>query len=166
MSFFSLSLTWHGVIWCPRWLLPAAESTSNVHVSVRTGPHSKGGLLWGKTLYFKSCWMCVRCLTGEYMVPGCFMGRRLAGGVSMTCFWLCSPWEIRSCHPCSCALPRRTYISINVDHVLIFISTIFPNGCCLFQQSNAPCNKAIAGQKLFYEHKKDSFRSKLHFGIL
>ncbi|KAK3548209.1 hypothetical protein QTP70_005161 [Hemibagrus guttatus] len=37
---------------------------------------------------------------------------------------------------------RSTYLSIAVDHVHSFMETLFPDGCGLFQQDNAPCHKA------------------------
>lgn len=115
LFFFLLSLTWHGVTWCPCWPLPAAKSTKqacehqNLTARTRKNPF---------LLSHVNSWMRARCLTGEYMVPGGFMRGRLAGGVSVMCFWLCSGGTISSYRPCGRALTQRT--CINVDQLLYF----------------------------------------------
>ena len=39
-------------------------------------------------------------------------------------------------------LTCTTYLSIAADHVHSFMETVFPDGCGLFQQDNAPCKKS------------------------
>ncbi|KAK3535325.1 hypothetical protein QTP70_007940 [Hemibagrus guttatus] len=49
-------------------------------------------------------------------------------------------------------LTRSTYLSIAADHVHPFMETLFPDGCGLFQQDNAPCHKAEMVQEWFDDH--------------
>ena len=46
-------------------------------------------------------------------------------------------------------LTHTTYLSIVEDHVHPFMEMVFPDGCGLFQQDNAPCNKAKLVQEWF-----------------
>ncbi|KAK3530022.1 hypothetical protein QTP86_009926 [Hemibagrus guttatus] len=47
---------------------------------------------------------------------------------------------------------RSTYLSIVADRVHPFMETLFPDGCGLFQQDNAPCYKAEMVQEWFDDH--------------
>ncbi|KAK3509169.1 hypothetical protein QTP70_020280 [Hemibagrus guttatus] len=49
-------------------------------------------------------------------------------------------------------LTCTTYLSTVADHVHSFMETVFPDGCGLFQQDNAPCHKAKTVQEWFDEH--------------
>ncbi len=81
---------------------------------------------------------CVRRLPGEHMAPGCTMGRRQAGGGSvMLCAMFC--WQtLGPVIHVDVTLTHTTYLSIVTDHVHLFMETVFPGGCGLFQQDNAP----------------------------
>ncbi|KAK3549087.1 hypothetical protein QTP70_031342 [Hemibagrus guttatus] len=101
--------------------------------------------------------MCVRCLPGEHMAPGCTMERRQAGGGSVM-LWTMFCWEILcpAIHV-DITLTRTTYLSIVADHVHPFMETVkgFPDGCGLFQQDNAPCHKAKMVQEWFDDHSNE-----------
>ncbi|KAK3547699.1 hypothetical protein QTP86_027744, partial [Hemibagrus guttatus] len=76
------------------------------------------------------------------MAPGCTMGRRQAGGGSVM-LWAMFCWEtLGPAIHVDVTLTRITFLSIVADHVHSFMETIFPVGCGLFQQDNAPCHKA------------------------
>ncbi|KAK3534421.1 hypothetical protein QTP86_015225, partial [Hemibagrus guttatus] len=47
---------------------------------------------------------------------------------------------------------HSTYLNIVTDHVHPFMETLFPDGCGLFQQDNAPCHKAEMVQEWFDDH--------------
>ena len=85
--------------------------------------------------------VCVHHLPGEHMAPGCTMGRRQAGGGSVM-LWAMFCWEtLGPAIHVDVTLTRTTYLSIVADHVHPFMETVFPDGCGLFQQDNAPCHK-------------------------
>ena len=87
-----------------------------------------------------------------YMAPGCTMGRSQAGGGSVM-LWAMFCWEtLGPAIHVDVTLTRTTYLSIVADHVHSFIETVFPGGCGLFQQDNAPCHKAKMVQEWFEEH--------------
>lgn len=48
-------------------------------------------------------------------------------------------------------LTFTTYLSIVADHVQYFMEMVFPDGCGLFQQNDAPCHKAKTVQEWFEE---------------
>ncbi|KAK3568332.1 hypothetical protein QTP86_004231 [Hemibagrus guttatus] len=94
----------------------------------------------------------VRLLPGEHMAPGCTMGRRRAGGGSVL-LWSMFCWEtLGPAVHVAVTVTRSTYLSIVADHVHPFMETLFPDGCVLFQQDNAPCHKAEMVQEWFDEH--------------
>ncbi|KAK3560338.1 hypothetical protein QTP86_006422 [Hemibagrus guttatus] len=94
----------------------------------------------------------VRLLPGEHMAPGCTMGRRRAGGGSVL-LWAMFCWEtLGPAVHVDVTLTRSTYLSIVADHVHPFMETLFPDGCVLFQQDNAPCHKAEMVQEWFDDH--------------
>lgn len=119
-TFFFSYYQWHDMgSWCPCWPLPAAESTK------RACEHQNWTTRMRKTPFVLShgnSWMRARCLTREYMVL--FMRSRLASGVSVMCFWLCSGGTISFYHPCARALTQRT--CINVDQLLYFYLNNIP----------------------------------------
>ncbi|KAK3566845.1 hypothetical protein QTP86_004548 [Hemibagrus guttatus] len=80
------------------------------------------------------------------------MGRRKAGRGSVM-LWAMFCWETlgHAIHV-DVTLTRTTYLSIAADHVHPFMETVFPDGCGLFQQDNAPCHKAEMVQEWFDEH--------------
>jgi len=85
--------------------------------------------------------VCVRRLPGEHTAPGCTMGRRQAGGGSVM-LWAMFFWEtLGTAIHVDVTLTRTTYLSIVVDRVHPFMETVFPGGCGLFQQDNAPATK-------------------------
>ncbi|KAK3523760.1 hypothetical protein QTP70_009232 [Hemibagrus guttatus] len=91
----------------------------------------------------------VRRLPGKHMAPGCTMGRRRAGGGSVM-LWAMFCWEtLCPAVHVDVTLTRSTYLSIAADHAHSFMETLFPDGCGLFQQDNAPCHKAKMGQEWF-----------------
>ena len=47
------------------------------------------------------------------------------------------------------------YLSIFAEHVHPFMETVFPDGCGLFQQDNAPFHKAKKVQEWFEEHNNE-----------
>ncbi|KAK3543439.1 hypothetical protein QTP70_020917, partial [Hemibagrus guttatus] len=64
--------------------------------------------------------------------------------------------NLGSCHPCGCYfdpyhLPKRCYRPCLPP----FMETVFPDGCGLFQQDNAPCHKAKMLQEWFDEHNNE-----------
>ncbi|KAK3560711.1 hypothetical protein QTP86_014737, partial [Hemibagrus guttatus] len=94
----------------------------------------------------------VRLLPEEHMAPGCTMGRRRAGGGSVL-LWSMFCWEtLGPAVHVDVTVTRSTYLSIVADHVHPFMETLFPDGCVLFQQDNAPCHKAEMVQEWFDEH--------------
>lgn len=46
-------------------------------------------------------------------------------------------------------LAHKTYLNIVIDHVHIFMEMVFPVGCGLLQQDNAPCHKTKMVQESF-----------------
>ncbi|KAK3523811.1 hypothetical protein QTP70_010172 [Hemibagrus guttatus] len=91
-------------------------------------------------------------LPGEHMAPGCTMGRRRAGGGSVL-LWSMFCWEtLGPAVHVDVTVTRSTYLSIAADHVHSFMETLFPDGCGLFQQDNAPCHKAEMVQEWFDDH--------------
>ena len=97
----------------------------------------------------------VRRFPGEHMAPGCTMGRRQAGGGSVM-LWAMFCWEtLGPAIHVDVTLTRTTYLSIVADHVHPFMETVFPGGCGLFQQDNAPCHKAKMVQEWFEEHNNE-----------
>ncbi|KAK3519048.1 hypothetical protein QTP70_016372 [Hemibagrus guttatus] len=96
--------------------------------------------------------VCARLLPGEHMAPGCTMGRRRAGGGSVM-LWAMFCWEtLGPAVHVDVTLTRSTYLSIVADHVHSFMETLFPDGCVLYQQDNAPCHKAEMVQEWFDDH--------------
>ncbi|KAK3558608.1 hypothetical protein QTP86_021665 [Hemibagrus guttatus] len=96
--------------------------------------------------------MCVPLLPGEHLAPGCIMGRRRAGGGSVL---LRSMFRWETLGPAvhvDVTVTRSNYLNIVTDHVHPFMETLFPDGCGLFQQDNAPCHKAEMLQEWFDEH--------------
>ncbi|KAK3572207.1 hypothetical protein QTP86_026064 [Hemibagrus guttatus] len=91
-------------------------------------------------------WMCID------FAPGCTMGRRRAGGGSVL-LWSMFCWEtLGPAVHVDVIVTRSTYLSIVADHVHPFMETLFPDGCGLFQQDNAPCHKAEMVQEWFDDH--------------
>ncbi|KAK3532871.1 hypothetical protein QTP70_001156 [Hemibagrus guttatus] len=96
--------------------------------------------------------VCVRLLPGEHMAPGRTMGRSRAGGGSVL-LWSMFCWEtLGPTVHVDVTVTRSTYLSIAADHVHPFMETLFPDGCGLFQQDNAPCHKAEMVQEGFDDH--------------
>ena len=94
-------------------------------------------------------------LPGEYMAPGCTMGRRQAGGGSVM-LWAMFCWEtLDPAIQVDVNLTGTTYLSIVADHVHSFMETVFPDGCGLFQSGNAQCHKAKTVQEWFEEHNNE-----------
>lgn len=101
--FFLLSLTWHGVGWCPCRPLPAAERQGSAPNGHQTAcEHQNRTARMRKTPFLLShvnSWMRARCLTGEYVVPGCWpvqsvwcafgcdLGAQLAATVHVAVLW-------------------------------------------------------------------------------
>ena len=52
-------------------------------------------------------------------------------------------------------LTCTTYLSTVADHVHPFMEMVFPDGCGLFQQDDAPCHKAKMVQEWFEQHNND-----------
>ncbi|KAK3533885.1 hypothetical protein QTP70_033007 [Hemibagrus guttatus] len=127
------------------------KSTNNGHVSIRTGPRRNGRRRPGLMNHVAGR-VCVHLLPGKHMAPACTMGRRRAGGGSLM-LWAMFCWETLgpAIHG-DVTLTRSTYLSIVTDHVHPFMETVFPDGCGLFQQDNAPCHKAEMVQEWFDEH--------------
>ncbi|KAK3525149.1 hypothetical protein QTP86_019533, partial [Hemibagrus guttatus] len=94
----------------------------------------------------------VRLLPGKHMVPGCTMGRRRAGRGSVM-LWAMFCWEILgpAVHV-DVTVTRSTDLSIAADHVHLFMETLFPDGCGLFQQDNVACHKSKLVQEWFDDH--------------
>ncbi|KAK3528676.1 hypothetical protein QTP70_007720 [Hemibagrus guttatus] len=85
-------------------------------------------------------------------IRGCTMGRRRAGGGSVL-LWKMFCWEtLGPAVHVDVTVTRSTYLSIVADHVHSFMETLFPDGCGLFQQDNAPCHKAEMVQEWFDDH--------------
>ncbi|KAK3518122.1 hypothetical protein QTP70_033217 [Hemibagrus guttatus] len=79
---------------------------------------------------------------GEHTAPGCTMRRRQASGGSVM-LWAMFCWEnLGSAIHVDVTLTHTTYLSNVADHVHPFMEMVFPDGCGLFQQDNAPCHKA------------------------
>ena len=98
--------------------------------------------------------VCVRRLPGEPLTPGCTTctTRRQAGrGTVMLWAMLCCKSLAPAIHV-DVTLTRTTYLSIVADHVHPFMETVFPDGCGLIRQDNAPGHKAEMVQEWFEEH--------------
>jgi len=96
----------------------------------------------------------VHRLPGEHMAPGCTLGRRQAGEGSVM-LWAMFCWEtLGPVIHVDVSLTHTTYLSIVADHVHPFMETVFPGGCVLFQQDNAPYCKAKMVQECFEEHSE------------
>ena len=92
-------------------------------------------------LYHMDGQVHVRHSPREHMAPGCTMGGRQAGGGSV--LWAMFCWEtLGPAIHADVILTRTTYLSIVADHVHPFMEKVFPDGCGLFQQDNAPYHKA------------------------
>ncbi|KAK3535233.1 hypothetical protein QTP70_005025 [Hemibagrus guttatus] len=103
-------------------------------------------------LHHVDCQVHVRHLPGEHMAPGCTMGSRRASGGSVM-LWSMFCWEtLGPAIHVDVTLTRSTYLSIVAEHLNPFMETVFPDGCGLFQQDNAPCHKAKMVQEWFDEH--------------
>lgn len=77
---------------------------------------------------------------GEYLAPGCTIGRRKTSEGSLM-LWAMYCWEtLGSAIHVAVTLTCATYIKISVDHVHPFMQTIFPGGRG-FQQHNVACQK-------------------------
>ncbi|KAK3555028.1 hypothetical protein QTP86_005693 [Hemibagrus guttatus] len=123
----------------------------------QTGPRNNGrrwsGLM--NHVFFYITWMaecvCVSYLGNTWHQDALWEEGGLAEAVS--CFGQCSAGK-----PCGPAVhvdvtvTRSTYLSIAADHVHSFMETLFPDGCGLFQQDNAPCHKAEMVQEWFDDH--------------
>ena len=116
----------------------------------------EGGLVWWITFSFTSHgWLVHVCrLPGEHVAPEYTMGRRQAGGGSVM-VWAVFCWETfgPAIHV-DVTLTCTTYLSIVADHEHPFMEMVFPDGCGLFQQDNAPCLKATVVQEWFEKHDK------------
>ncbi len=94
----------------------------------------------------------MRLLPGEQMEPGCTMVRRQAGRGSVM-LWAMFCWETLG----PAIHVDVTYLSIVADHGHSFMETVFPGGCGLFRQDNAPCYKAKMVQEWFEENNNNEF---------
>ncbi|KAK3549732.1 hypothetical protein QTP86_007743 [Hemibagrus guttatus] len=82
-------------------------------------------------------------------------GKEAIGGGSVM-LWAMFCWEtLGPAIHVDASLTRTTYLSIAADHVHPFMETLFPDGCGLFQQDNAPCHKANMVQEWFDEHNNE-----------
>ncbi|KAK3561066.1 hypothetical protein QTP86_026371 [Hemibagrus guttatus] len=89
------------------------------------------------------------------MAQGCTMGRRQASGGSVM-LWAMFCWEtVGPAIHMDVTLTCSTYLSIVADRIHPFMETVFPDGCGLLQQDNAPCHSTKMGQEWFDEHNNE-----------
>lgn len=91
---------------------------------------------------------------GEYLAPGCTIGRRQTSeGSVMLLAMYC--WEtLGSAIHVAVTLTCATYVRISVEHVQHFMQTIFPDGCG-FEQHNVACHKVKIVQQWLDEHNHE-----------
>ncbi len=77
-------------------------------------------------------------------------------------------WGIFSWHtlcplvPIEHRLNTTAYLSIVADHVLPFMTTVYPSYDGYFQQDNAPCHEAQIISDWFLEHDNESLEREIH----
>ena len=133
---------------CPCWPRPPLKSPimSMWASELDHWAMEEDGLVWWIPFSFKSCgWLGAFALLTweEHMAPGCNMGRWLADGDSLM---LLAMFCLETLGPAihvdvTWHLPH----SIVADHIYPLMETVFPDGCGLFHQDNAPYHK----EKLF-----------------
>jgi len=100
----------------------------------------------------------VRRLPEEHMAPGCNMGGRQDGEGNVM-LWAMFCWEtLGPAIHVDVTWTCTTYLSIVADHVHPFMEMVFPGGCGLFRQDNAPCHKTKMVQEwfeVFWQQKGD-----------
>ncbi|KAK3522147.1 hypothetical protein QTP70_026962 [Hemibagrus guttatus] len=107
---------------------------------------------WTMEQWKKVSWSDESCFLLHHMAPGCTMGRRRAGRGSVM-LWAMFCWEtLGPAIHVDVTVTCSTYLSIAADHLHPFMETLFPDGCDLLQQDNAPCHKAEMVQEWFDEH--------------
>ncbi len=77
-----------------------------------------------------------------------------AGGGVMVC-WIFSRHTLGPLVPIEHCLNTTAYLSIVADHVLPFMTTVYPSYDGYFQQDNAPCHKAQIISDWFLEHDNE-----------
>ncbi len=91
----------------------------------------------------------------ESMDPSCLVSMVQAGGGGVMV------WGIFSWHTLGLLVPiehrwnATAYLSIVVDHVLPFMTTVYSSSDEYFQQDNAPCHKAQIISDWFLEHDNE-----------
>ncbi|KAK3564923.1 hypothetical protein QTP86_031044 [Hemibagrus guttatus] len=82
-------------------------------------------------------------------------GKKASQGGGSVMLWAMFCWEtLGPAIHVDVTLTRTTYLSIVTDHVHPLMETVFPDGCGLFQQDNAPCHKVKMVQEWFDEHNE------------
>ncbi len=95
------------------------------------------------------------CKEHESMDPSCLVSTVQAGGGGVMV------WRIFSWHtlcplvPIEHRLNATAYLSIVVDHVHPFMTTVYPSSDGYFQQDNAPCHKDHIISDWFREHDNE-----------
>ncbi len=91
----------------------------------------------------------------ESMDPSCLVSTVQAAG-SGVMVWVIFSWHTSGPFvPIEHRLNATTYLSIVVDHVHPFMTTVYPSSDGYFQQDNASCHKAQIISDWFLEHDNE-----------
>ncbi len=89
------------------------------------------------------------------MDPSCLVSTVQPAG-SGVMVWVIFSWHTSgSSVPIEHCLNATTYLSIVIDHVHSFMTTVYPSSDGYFQQDNAPCHKAQIISDWFLEHDNE-----------
>ncbi len=85
----------------------------------------------------------------------CFVSKVQAGGGGVMVWGIFSWHTLGPLVPIEHRLNAAAYLSIVADHVLPFMTTVYPSSDGYFQQDNAPCHKAQIISDWFLEHDNE-----------
>ncbi len=91
----------------------------------------------------------------ESMDPSCVVSTVQAGGGGVRVWGIFSQHTLGPLVPIEHRLNATAYLSIVVDHVHPFMTTVYPSSDDYFQQDNAPCHKVQIISDWFLEHHNE-----------
>ncbi|GBL77197.1 Transposable element Tc1 transposase [Araneus ventricosus] len=119
--------------------------------NIETGPWMSGRELPGRMNHVDGR-VRVRRLPGEQLLPTCTAGHTQAGG---GCIMLWGTFSWAALGPVLVveqAMKAANYLNITADQLHPYMAFVFPTGSGIFQQDNAPCQKARIVLEWFEEH--------------